>query len=129
MKVYILTMGEYSDYCIIGVALDREKADRIAAIMNKNAHIHGDEVMVEEYDTDAYSCFPENTKPYHIVFSKKDHTVLHVHPTSWEMVSSTPHYSQYNDSYSVYTFAEDGKSAIKSASDKLAKYLAEKNGL
>lgn len=46
MIAYVLTDGEYSDYHILGVTLDKETADQYA-------ELHGCEV--EEYDTDKIS--------------------------------------------------------------------------
>lgn len=39
MKVYVITSGEYSDYCIRTVALSREKAEQICAMPNSEKDI------------------------------------------------------------------------------------------
>ena len=39
MKVYVITSGEYSDYCIRAIALSREKAELICAILNRSKKI------------------------------------------------------------------------------------------
>lgn len=50
MKVYLITRGEYSDYYVVAVKLDREEAEKVCAV--KNAKLLGDICMIEEYDTD-----------------------------------------------------------------------------
>ena len=51
MKVYVITQGEYSDYHILGVSLDRERAERIVRLYNDdNACWH--QPIIEEYETD-----------------------------------------------------------------------------
>lgn len=39
MKVYVITSGEYSDYGIRAVALSREKAELICAMLNSEKDI------------------------------------------------------------------------------------------
>lgn len=53
MKVYVLTEGEYSDYHIEAVKLDKEEADRLALV-------HPD-WEIEEFDTDDVR-IPERTR-------------------------------------------------------------------
>ena len=49
MKVYVVTVGEYSDYHIQGVFTSRKKADKFVGIFNR-CHDY-DEARTEEYDT------------------------------------------------------------------------------
>lgn len=51
MKVFIITQGEYSDYCIRAVSLDKDDAERKCALLNRNVSC-GEYCEVEEYDTD-----------------------------------------------------------------------------
>ena len=39
MKVYVITSGEYSDYCINAVSLNKETAERICATLNATLNI------------------------------------------------------------------------------------------
>lgn len=51
MKVYVITQGEYSDYYIRAVSLDKDDAERKCALLNRNARC--DEYCeIEEYDTE-----------------------------------------------------------------------------
>jgi hypothetical protein len=56
MKVYVITSGEYSDYCIRAIALSREKAELICAILNRSKRYYGNVATIEEYDTDEIQC-------------------------------------------------------------------------
>lgn len=56
MKVYVITSGEYSDYCINAVLLSRKKAERICAMRNTNLEYYGEISRIEEYDTDDIIC-------------------------------------------------------------------------
>lgn len=51
MKVFIITQGEYSDYSIRAVSLDKGDAERKCALLNRNVR-NGEYCQVEEYDTD-----------------------------------------------------------------------------
>lgn len=56
MKVYVITSGEYSDYYILTVALSREKAEQICAMLNCSNGYRSDTAIIEEYDTDEIQC-------------------------------------------------------------------------
>lgn len=56
MKVYVITSGEYSDYCINAVALSREKAEQICAMLNGPNGYRSYTAIIEEYDTDEIQC-------------------------------------------------------------------------
>ena len=56
MKVYVITFGEYSDYCINAVALTKEKAEQICAMLNSQKRYYSDAATIEEYDTDEIQC-------------------------------------------------------------------------
>jgi hypothetical protein len=55
MKIYIVTAGEYSDYHIVRVFLDKEKAERYISLCGN----HYDEPVIEEYETDDDSIIEE----------------------------------------------------------------------
>ena len=50
MKVYVVTEGEYSDYSIVKVFLNKEKAEKYAELYEKTDR-YADCVNVEEYET------------------------------------------------------------------------------
>jgi hypothetical protein len=49
MKVYVITRGEYSDYHICAVALDRQRAERLKVIYTGG----WDQAEIEEFDTES----------------------------------------------------------------------------
>lgn len=51
MKVFIITQGEYSDYSIRAVSLDKGDAERKCALLNRNVRC-GEYCEIEEYDTE-----------------------------------------------------------------------------
>lgn len=56
MKVYVIASGEYSDYYINAVALTRENAEQICAMLNSPKRHYSDVATIEEYDTDEIQC-------------------------------------------------------------------------
>ena len=53
MKVYVVTSGQYSDYHIDAVCIDKDIADTIAHSIEENGY--DVDAYVEEYDTDDFS--------------------------------------------------------------------------
>ena len=51
MKVYIVTAGEYSDYHICKVFLDKEKAEKYVALENEMNKYYSDNCYINEWDT------------------------------------------------------------------------------
>ena len=89
-----------------------------------------DEVNVEEYDTDELKIIKPGYKYYTVYFSVTEHSVTGVFGHSYFDGLSGPHLCGIRDQeWLVDVYAKDEDHAIKSASDKLNKYLAEKNGL
>lgn len=48
MKIYVVTQGAYSDYGIVGVAIDRKQAEYISMVRSR----YNDSCNIEEYDTE-----------------------------------------------------------------------------
>ena len=126
MKVYVLTSGEYSDYHIVGVLLDEEQA-RIAAEVMSDKH---DDVEVETYDTDELKFIKPGWKYWTIAFSERDHTIVDTFRDDYYLDAlGEPRLCAINHCWYVDAYAEDEDHAIKNASDRLSKYLAEQNSL
>lgn len=122
---YAVTEGEYSDYRIITITEDKEKAERIAAAYD------GD---VEEYE----DCIINPIglwKIYHyekngdwVVFHS-DRDVEDIKDVEWK-----PDYFEstlFNDgmAWTIYVTAENRELAKKIAYDKYAQWKAERKGL
>ena len=126
MKVYVLTCGEYSCYHIVGVLLDEEQAKIAAEVMSDRYN----DVEVETYDTDDLKFIKPGWKYWTIAFSERDHAIVDTFLDDYYLVAlGEPRICAINHRWYVDVYAEDEDHAIKSASDKLDKYLAEQNNL
>ena len=54
MRVYVVTQGEYSAYHIVGVTLDRAKAERWMELYNAEKGEYDYDAQIEEYETDEF---------------------------------------------------------------------------
>ena len=129
MKVYVITMGEYSDYHICGVALNKEDAE----ILKRRYSSKWDTARIEEYDTENSRPILDGKTAYEVRFLENGNvsnvrsdvgleyfepSIELLNPINWSGVSVR-----------VYLFADSTESAIKIASEKRAKFLAKKIGL
>lgn len=128
MKIYVITKGDYSDYHICGVSTDKEQAEKLARFFTDK----WDDAKVEEYDTDRYELLSDNKKVYRILFYENGniHKLTHESGDYYdnETIKLDPVYWN-GATLSVYVSADDEISAIKIASEKRAKFLAEEIGL
>ena len=126
MKVYVLTCGEYSCYHIVGVLLDEEQAKIAAEVMSDRYN----DVEAETYDTDALKFIKPGWKYWTLAFSERDHAIVDTFRDDYYLDAlGEPRLCAINHRWYVDVYAEDEDHAIKSASDKLDKYLAEQNNL
>ena len=126
MKVYVLTCGEYSCYHIVGVLLDEEQA-KIAAEVMSNSY---NDVEVETHDTDELKFIKPGWKYWTIAFSERDHAIVDTFCDDYYLDAlGKPRLCAINHRWYVDVYAEDEDHAIKNASDRLNKYLAEQNNL
>lgn len=124
MKVYVLTEGCYSDYHIIGITLDEEQA-KIAADALSNRHCT---VNCEEFETDDINFIKPGWHLWYIYFDKKTHAITRTYRSDYPDRLNTVWLTR-DKIWCVEVYAEDEEHAIKSASDKLSKYLAEQAGI
>jgi len=125
MKVYVITRGDYSDYSIMAVALDKSRAKELATIFSDDMYV----ANVEEYDSDTYTpirkplwfvTFYKDLPPrvHRYIYGIEHHNYPYVREVAIEQLT-----------YTVYVQADDEEHALKIASDELAKYKAEKEGI
>ena len=116
-KVYILTSGEYSDYTIEAVKLDKDQAETLE-------RIHPD-WNVEEYDTDDiqvlekyryYVCVRDNGT----VYAKIPYSELPNTPLNRPRYCRAP-WSRQHGWWEVYVEAKDAEHAKKIGVDLIAK--------
>lgn len=120
-KVYVITKGDYSDYHICAVTLDKERAKKLAAMYGSRWY----EARIEEYVLDE---------------EKK----LHKYGVTFDLQGAfkrfcADEYDIYDegliDDYNsdetiiVWVKTKDEDHAIKIAQDKLAEYKAKKAGV
>lgn len=127
MIVYVITTGEYSDYGIEAVALEKEKAEELKKLYSNR----WGEARIEIYDTDDY--YVEKGKFYRVKIGKR--SAIHVEETgviSMEdrnKVSLIRNWKTHRDEYIVYVKAKDEEHAKKIGADLVAKYKAEEQGV
>ncbi len=136
MKVYVVTSGEYSDYHIVAVFIDRDLAYRYATV--RKLEDRWDDYNVEIYDTDDIkmadvNAEEEKIKP-HILYRCEflpNGTLLEGRDTVKEKLEEPVVEDRYNKNIVVYVPKGDKRveECIKIARDMRAKYLAEKLGL
>lgn len=115
MKVYVITQGCYSDYHIVGVALDKEKAERIKSFFDRDYY----SAEIEEYDTEKWDLSDERNlysiRIYRDEISVIDNDAYYdpnvVRAYPWGV-------------YEVSVMAKDEEHAMKIASDMIAQYKA-----
>ena len=129
MKIYVITKGEYSDYHICGVAVEKAKAESMARIFSDK----WEKAEVEEWDTEDVDLSIEGKTPYRVTFFENG-DVCETAETSIDYFMSGIEKIKYPQNWrgatlNVCVYADDKNSAIKIASEKRAKWLAEKLGL
>ena len=140
MKVYVITQGEYSDYHICGVAIDKERANRLAILYCDS---YGP-ATIEEFDTEDVGFKPIDLelppwKYYKITLYAKDKYEPGVAElylphskdrpvTHGSMPSKYWHNGEPEPDPTMYyaeVVADAGEHALKIARDMYAKALAE----
>lgn len=118
MKVYVITKGCYSDYHIVGVSLDKTRAEEIAnAVSEEPKSLY--EAHVEEYDTDAFV----TGFRYFVWYDRYN---------KWNASIDDYDEHQINHAYSdrrFVVYAKDTMHAVKIAQDMRAEYLAKEKGV
>ena len=139
MKVYAVTSGDYSDYHIVAITDDKEKAEALAELINKQDEYYDGSACVEEYDTKAVdiAVAHPNRKYFKVVSSAIDKWIIRCFELSLDDYLQYKDHSCYftqksdhfYDYWNFYCFARSQDQAIKKATDWLAKKKAEEAGL
>jgi hypothetical protein len=115
VNVYIVTAGDYSDYHIEAVYLDKKTADRIAEIAM------GD---VEEWPIDVPPEYPVGLLPWTVVMNRNGDTKL-AHRTTPSDDEWAPYSSVENSGFVSYQmWAADEKHAVKIANERRVQLIA-----
>ena len=125
MKIYVITEGGYSDYHIVGVTLDRKKAEEYCKLARGNYYVPN----VEEYETDLFDGI-ESRKPYSVKLSKDGLVEVKELDSGYSYESAMEHYAHTigystDDNWVVDVLAEDEAHARKIGIDYImqAKYI------
>lgn len=117
MKLYAVTQGDYSDYCILGLFSDKEKAERCAVL---TAPKWGLGAVVKEYEADAFDDPHPGLLPYEIRIGR--HGATH----AWLRVPEVPNkhlwrppcsHDKDQERIHIFTWARDEAHAVKIAGD------------
>ena len=127
MVVYVITSGDYSDYHICAVTLEKEKAEELRKIYTDRWN----EGQIEIFDTDDY--YVENGRFYRVTFEThsyiKVEEILPVELKDRNKVWKLKNPKTYQTIYSVRVKAKDEEHAKKIASDLVAQYKAQEQGI
>ena len=126
MKVYVITCGEYSDYQICAVTLDKKQAELLKAKYSDK----WEEACIEVYDTDNYKIeVSEDYKPmWKVKFCGNEMRGCYAF-TGESVKHGTVYNSGWCGTIYVYVNAKDEEHARKIAKDIYMKWLAEQNDL
>lgn len=124
MKVYVITKGDYSDYHICGVAVDKNMADKIAEGCSDSY----EDAEVEVYDTEAFSPFAKGGSVFFVRFVY-DTNEIEVCEEDWDYMLGRINKvipMIRNQGCFTYVIAQDEEHARKIGSDILFQYKYEK---
>lgn len=123
MKIYIITQGEYSEYHIVGMTHDRQKAERWVNEYNLGKEYAFDRAEIEEYETDVFG--RGDLYQYSV---KRECGEVSVDLLSDIDFKYEYFYSDDGD-FRLVVYAHDKEHAKKIAYDRIAKMKAEREGL
>lgn len=125
-KLYAVTSGRYSDYGIITLCSDKERAENIVRWYNRYEKY--DKASVEEYE-DGVVVPDESLIPYEVAFDV-DGNIRRIGTDSSPMRAVYGDVvSCYDGRFIVHVLATDEATAIKIAAEKRAFHLAQKEGI
>lgn len=124
MIVYVITKGEYSDYGICGVAIDKKRAERIRDFVSDGCY----QAEIEEYDTDNFKQLEDGKKAYDVT----------IHDNGSVSCDSAGYYSadassgreecyRFNNAYYLTIWAKSEEHAKKIAQDRVAELKYRKS--
>lgn len=123
---YVITKGEYSDYHICAVTLDRKEAERLRKRFSYSDE-YGDNAKIEEYVLNDESC---NLKKKYIVEMPEGSNPILWRKRMFSLnVYESPKVKETADVPTVYVVANDDEHALKIAQDTYAEWKARNEGL
>ena len=125
---YVVTAGDYSDYHVVTVTDSKEKAERIKDLCNREKYGYNSYARIEEYEETISNnkfcycvSFTDGREPFASIYFNAS--------TEIENKRDINVVDEYGGYYDVLVMAKDENHAIKIASDLVAQYKAEKEGV
>lgn len=122
-KLYAVTEGRYSDYHIVALSSDKEKAEELAKWYNLREHTNAE---VEEFE-DSVSVPTESINSYSVVFDCKGR-IIQTNKCWVDYGLQKYVYCNPRGFLEVSVLAENVEAAEKIASERRAQWLAEHTG-
>lgn len=122
MKIYVITKGCYSDYSICAVSTDKEEAKVLAEIYTDRY----DTATIEEYDTENNAEVIKYREVFKCVYEKQTKSIK-VEETYYD--NAAKGIMNYKKCLITFVRANTPEEALKFASDRFSKYIAEKMNL
>lgn len=122
MKIYVITKGCYSDYSICAVSTNKEEAESLAEIYTDRF----DTATIEEFDTENNAEVIKYKTVFKCVYEKQTKSIkveeAYLDSASKGIINSKNYLT-------TYIRANAHNEALKFASDRFSKYIAEKMNL
>lgn len=122
MKIYVITKGCYSDYHICTVTTDKEEAEVLAETFTNSY----DTATIEEYDTENNAEVIKYKKVFRCMYEKQTKSIK-VGESYYDNASEE--IINYEKCLITLVRANTHEEALKFASDRFSKYIAEKMNL
>lgn len=139
MKVYVVTNGEYSDYHICEVFLDKRKAELYCATRNKGKDCFGYYYAIEEYNThddkinakDDKTVYTYDFNRAYVHYGHKQEPIIMFERDARKLKDESDEriVSVYDGSFYIILDKRNDKKALKAAQDKYAQILARMKGI
>lgn len=126
VKIYVITKGDYSDYHICAVAIDKEQAYALAHFYSTKY----DAAEVEEYDTEDVPDLTKGREMFYVVFDPAGNVndIFDIDISHWD--EQEPFELKTDPGFvRMYVQADNKGDAVKIGAERRAKYIAEKLGL
>ena len=130
-KAYVVVCGEYSDYSVCAVYLNKEEAERAIEIANRKSTWANDHRILEM--PIGVPCDLEKCNLYTVWFNK-DESISHASQCSWIFSDETNKVRKLTGAYRSHdycidVYATDEDHAKKIAADIFAMWKAEQEGI
>lgn len=125
-KIYLVTQGEYSDYCVVGAFSTKEKAQKFIG-ENEGSGYSYDSKMIEEFEIDAGEAQRAAGLSYWQVSMDKAGSVTGLDNNQHEGPEADYFVGTHGEILVASMWARDEKHAIKIANERRLQLIALNN--